>query len=59
MPAPEEPSDAAEEHRYHSYTGNRIPWYVRMIWIGFWIFAIYYVVTYLFPTLQTEIVDPP
>lgn len=43
------------EHQYHQYTGNRIPWYVRLIWIGFWIFAIYYTVTYLFPNLQLEL----
>ena len=50
---------AIEEHRYHSYSGNRIPWYVRLIWIGFWIFAVYYVIAYLFPDLQSEIVSPP
>ena len=24
------------EHQHHDYTGNEIPWYVRLIWIGFW-----------------------
>ena len=43
------------EGRYHDYTGNRIPWYVRLIWLGFWCFAIYYVVAYLFPALQVEL----
>ena len=52
-------ASAEEEHRFHTYTGNRIPWYVRFIWILFWIFAIYYVISYLFPDLQTEIVNPP
>jgi hypothetical protein len=47
------------EEQYHQYTGNRIPWYVRMIWIGFWIFAIYYTVTYLFPSLQVELLRHP
>ena len=50
---------AADENRFHSYVGSRIPWYVRLIWIGFWVFAIYYVITFLFPDLQTEIVNPP
>lgn len=52
------PSPEAE-HRYHQYTGNRIPWYVRLIWIGFWAFAIYYTVTYLFPSLQLELLKRP
>lgn len=50
---------AAEENRYHSYVGNRIPWYVRLIWIGFWIMAVYYTVRYLFPDLQTELLRAP
>lgn len=50
---------ARDEHRYHSYTGNRIPWYVRVFWIGFWVFAIYYVISYLLPALQTEIIIAP
>jgi hypothetical protein len=48
-----------DEHRFHAYVGNRIPWYVRAIWIGFWVFAIYYTIRYLFPDLQTELISPP
>ena len=47
------------EHQYHHYTGNRIPWYVRLIWIGFWCFAVYYTIRYLFPGIQTELITPP
>jgi hypothetical protein len=43
------------ENRYHHYTGSVIPWYVRLIWVGFWIFAIYYSIRYLFPNLQVEL----
>jgi hypothetical protein len=43
------------EQQFHQYTSNRIPWYVRAIWIGFWIFAVYYTVKYLFPDLQIEL----
>ena len=51
---------AAEvEHRYHHYTGNRIPWYVRLLWVFFWVFAIYYSLTYLFPALRIELAAPP
>ncbi len=54
-----DPSSAEAEHRYHHYTGNVIPWYVRLIWLLFWGFTIYYTVQYLFPAVQTEMVSPP
>lgn len=47
------------ESEWHGYVGNRIPWYVRLIWLGFWGIAVYYTITYLFPALQVEIVSPP
>ena len=46
------------DHEHHHYRSNVIPWYVRLIWIGFWIFAIYYTVSYLFPALQEELFLP-
>lgn len=53
-------SDSAQaEHRYHNYTGNRIPWYVRLVWLLFWCFAIYYTIQYLFPMLPVEFASPP
>ena len=54
-----ENTTAQAEHRFHNYTGNRIPWYVRLLWVGFWCFAVYYFVQYLFPNLQTELLSPP
>jgi hypothetical protein len=57
-----EPTDVRSpeaEGRFHTYVGNRIPWYVRLIWLCFWVFAAYYVISYLFPELQTEILNPP
>ncbi|HUS37893.1 MAG: hypothetical protein WBF93_16475 [Pirellulales bacterium] len=58
--APEErPDSARAESRFHTYVSSRIPWYVRLIWLLFWIMAIYYVIRYLFPELQTEILTPP
>ncbi len=53
------PSSPAQENRFHHYRGNAIPWYVRLIWIGFWIFAIVYTVQYLFPDLQRELLHSP
>jgi hypothetical protein len=56
---PVEQTSAETEHRWHSYVGNRIPWYVRLMWLSFWVFAVYYTITYLFTSLQVEIVSPP
>jgi hypothetical protein len=56
---PLDPNSAAAESRFHTYVGNRIPWYVRMLWLGFWAIAIYYVIANLFPDLQREILNPP
>ena len=52
-------NSAASENRFHQYTGNRIPWYVRLIWLLFWVFAVYYMVVYLFPAMQIELLTPP
>jgi hypothetical protein len=52
-------TSAEEEGRWHSYVGSRIPWYIRLFWVGFWVFAVYYTITYLFPTMQVEIPSPP
>lgn len=54
-----DPTSPEAEGRFHTYVGNRIPWYVRLIWLCFWVFAVYYVIAYLFPDLQTEIINPP
>ena len=31
-----EKTTAEEEGTFHAYTGNAIPWYVRLLWILFW-----------------------
>lgn len=54
-----DPTTAGAEHRFHHYSGNRIPWYVRLIWVLFWAFAVYYTVQYLFPALAVELTSPP
>ena len=51
----DEKRSAEEEHQFHHYTGNVIPWYVRLMWLGFWIFAIAYTVRLLFPAMQLEL----
>ena len=53
------PGAPEADHRFHHYTGNDIPWYVRAIWIGFWIFAITYTIRYLLPAMQVELIQRP
>jgi hypothetical protein len=48
-----------EEHKFHHYSGNAIPWFVRGYWILFWCYAITYVVVWLLPWLQSELLSPP
>jgi len=50
-----EVENAKHEHQFHHYTGNAIPWYVRLMWLGFWIFAIAYAIRLLFPAMQVEL----
>jgi hypothetical protein len=58
MTEPEADAPATSEGRFHDYTGNRIPWWVRLAWIGFWCFAVYYIVRHLLPALQAELLVP-
>ena len=53
-----ETTSAEVEGRHHNYVGNRIPWYVRLIWLFFWCFAAAYVVKFLIPALQVELLLP-
>ena len=54
-----EQSTPEQDHVYHYYRGNEIPWYVRAIWVGFWIGTVYYIIRYFFPAMQVELVLPP
>jgi hypothetical protein len=47
------------EHKHHRYVGSKIPWFIHVLWVSFWLLAIYYVLTYLFPALQSEFRSPP
>ncbi len=57
-PAGAEPGSAEAENQFHDYRTNVIPWYVRLIWLGFWAFAIYYTVHYLFVDLKVNFALP-
>lgn len=43
------------DDQFHHYRGNAIPWFVRFIWLGFWVFAIVYTIRFFFPALQLEL----
>lgn len=46
------PPTAREEAGYHTYTTHRIPWYVRALWIGFWLGLIWYVFQFVIPSAK-------
>ncbi len=58
-PASGAPDGPSAEGRFHSYRTNVIPWAVHVIWILFWIGAVYYLVNYMLPALRVELVTPP
>jgi hypothetical protein len=48
-----------DELNYHTYSSHVIPWYVRLMWLIFWIFAIGYAISYFLPAIQSELLSPP
>lgn len=54
-----EVQNAEQENRHHGYSTNTIPWYVRLIWVVFWIFVIAYGIKYFIPAIQREMLVPP
>jgi hypothetical protein len=56
---PFDKSTPEQENVFHHYTGNAVPWFIRGIWIIFWIYAITYFVVWLLPALQSELLTPP
>lgn len=58
-PSSAEAGAVEQELRYHTYVSHVIPWYVRLIWLVFWIFAIGYIIANFLPAIQTELLTPP
>lgn len=58
-PVATDPDSPTSEGRFHNYRTNTIPFVVHIIWILFWIGAVYYLIQYLLPALRLEIVTPP
>jgi len=58
MSVPESPP-AEVENQNHRYVTNAIPWFVHLLWLLFWMLAIWYVLSFLFPAMRAELVSPP
>jgi hypothetical protein len=41
-----------KDKEYHTYTTHRIPWYVRVMWILFWIGLMWYMIRFAFPAAR-------
>jgi hypothetical protein len=49
-PMRESPHSSPEEDRvFHTYTTHYIPWFVRIMWVGFWIGMVWYLIKYAIP----------
>lgn len=47
------------ENRNHSYVTHDLPWFVHLLWVSFWAFAIYYTLRYILPAIRIEWLNPP
>ena len=54
-----EPGTPEQESRFHTYASHVIPWYIRVMWLVFWVFAISYAISDFLPAIQTELLAPP
>ena len=59
MAEPIENLPPEEENKNHTYVTHRIPWFVHLLWISFWILAIAYILAYQLPAIRTEFLNPP
>lgn len=42
-----------QDAMFHTYETHRIPWYVRLMWLGFWIGLIWYIIKFAIPAAKT------
>lgn len=59
MADPPRPATARDEGRFHNYITSVIPWYIHVVWISFWVFAISYFLMMVIPAVKIELVNPP
>lgn len=56
---PQDPYDSpAEENRFHTYATHHIPWYIRIMWVVFWVLAVYYVIRWAVPMAKVFFKQP-
>jgi|GEM_PF-1725843 len=41
-----------EDKTHHTYTTHRIPWYVRAMWLVYWIGLIWYIIAFAIPSAK-------
>lgn len=46
------PNGPNEEGAFHTYTTHHIPWWVRAMWVVFWIGLIWYTVVFALPAAR-------
>ena len=51
MPEPTGPT-AEQEGQFHTYTTHRIPWFIRVMWICFWIGCVWYIIKWAIPSAR-------
>lgn len=44
---------AEKEKNFHTYETHKIPWYIRVMWIVFWILSFYYLIKYAIPAAES------
>jgi len=49
MPNTVDMTSPIQDKRFHSYETHHIPWYVRGLWVGFWVGAVWYLIKYAIP----------
>jgi hypothetical protein len=49
---PPEQQNGEQESSFHTYVTHRIPWYVHMIWMGYLIALVWYLIQYAVPSAR-------
>jgi len=42
-----------QDAEFQTYSTHRIPWYVRVMWVAFWLGLIWYVIKFAIPSAKT------
>jgi hypothetical protein len=41
-----------EDEVFVTYEGSRIPWWVRLMWLGFWLIVFFYTINHMVPDMK-------